>query len=207
MAVEQSGAGLQTLLDEREIRRVLLRYCRGVDRGDAEMVRDCYHPNSVDVHGRYSGSGPAFGDYAVGVLSERYAATAHNIGEPLIELDGQSAHVDTYFVAYHLSVEPIDEAHLYVFGGRYVDRFSCRAGRWRIDARVVARDWSIRHPIPSGALVRELEEAKNFVPGRRDAGDLGYPDAYSRWLQHLHEQAPKPPTHEPAEPGASRGPQ
>ncbi len=204
--MEQSAAGLQTLLNEREIRRVLLRYCRGVDRGDVEMVRECYHPGSVDVHGRYSGAGPAFADYAVGVLSERYAATTHNIGEPLIELDGDSAHVDTYVVAYHLSVEPIDQAHLYVFGGRYVDRFSQRAGRWRIDARVVVRDWTIRHPVPPDALLRELEEAKSFAQGRRDTGDLSYPHAYSRWLQqHLHEQTSEPSARESAESGAPPG--
>jgi hypothetical protein len=203
--MEHSAAGLQTLLDEREIRRVLLRYCRGADRGDVEMIRDCYHPDAVDVHGRYSGPGSGFADHAVRVLTERYAATAHNIGEPLIELDGDSAHVDTYVVAYHLSIEPIDQAHLYVFGGRYVDRFSRRADRWRIDARVVVRDWTIRHPVPPDALLRELEEAKTFAQGRRDAEDLGYPDAYSRWLQQvLQEQKSEPPARESAESAASR---
>jgi hypothetical protein len=203
--MEQRAAELQTLLDEREIGRVLLRYCRGVDRGDVEMVRDCYHPGSIDVHGRYSGDGPAFADYAVSVLSERYAATTHHIGTALIELDGDSAHVDTCFVAYHLSVEPIDQAHLYVFSGRYVDRFSRRADQWRIDARVVVRDWSIRHPVPPDALARELEEAKSFISGRRDAGDLGYPDAYSRWLQqHPRERTSEPSSRESAESGARR---
>jgi SnoaL-like domain len=187
--METDAAGLQTLLAEREIGRVLLRYCRGVDRGDAEMIRDCYHPGAVDVHGRYSGDGPAFGDYAVGVLTRRYAATTHHIGAPLIELDGDSAHVDTYVVAYHLSVDPLGQAHLYVFGGRYVDRFSRRDGRWRIDARAVVRDWTIRHPVPPDALHRELEEAKSFALGRRDREDLGYPDAYSRWLKQRFPEA------------------
>lgn len=183
--MEHEPAGLQTLLDEREIRQVLLRYCRGVDRGDVEQIRECYHPGSVDVHGRYSGDGPGFGEYAVGVLSERYAATTHTTGEPLIELNGDSAHVATYVVAYHLSVEPLDQAHLYVFGGRYVDRFSRRDGSWRIEARVVVRDWSIRHPIPPDSLRRELEEAKPFFQGRRDAEDLGYPATYDTWLSRF----------------------
>jgi hypothetical protein len=30
---------LQALLDEREIHRVLMRYCRGIDRMDQDLVR------------------------------------------------------------------------------------------------------------------------------------------------------------------------
>jgi hypothetical protein len=176
-------AGLRQLLDEREIRRVVLRYCRGVDRGDVELIRSCYHPGSTDTHGRYDGDGQAFADYVVPVLAERYTATMHAVHDSLIELDGPQAHVDTYFVAYHVSVEPADQAHLYVFGGRYVDRFERRDTGWRIAARVVVRDWSIRHPITPEALERELAEGRAFEAGRRDREDLGYPAAFARWLR------------------------
>jgi hypothetical protein len=173
---------LRALIDEREIRRVVLRYCRGVDRGDAELIRSCYHPGSTDVHGNYRGDGRAFADYVVGVLGERYTATTHAVHDSLIDLDGASAHAETYFVAYHLSVEPIDQAHLYVFGGRYIDRFERRDDDWGIAERVVLRDWTIRHPISQDALRREVDGAQVFHAGRRDRDDLAYPDAFDRWI-------------------------
>jgi hypothetical protein len=48
-------AELQTLLDEREIRRCILRYCHGTDRQDWQMVGDCYVPGALDDHGSFSG--------------------------------------------------------------------------------------------------------------------------------------------------------
>jgi hypothetical protein len=173
---------VQVLADEREIRRVVLRYCRGVDRGDVELIRSCYHPGSTDVHGNYRGDGRAFADYVVPVLGKRYAATTHAVHDSLIELEDASAHVETYFVAYHLSAEPIDQAHLYVFGGRYVDRFERRASGWAISDRVVVRDWTVRHPLPPDDIRRELDAAQVFHAGRRDRDDLAYPEAFHRWL-------------------------
>jgi hypothetical protein len=38
------------LLAERDIRGVLARYCRGIDRGDYDLVRD-YHSDAIDEHG------------------------------------------------------------------------------------------------------------------------------------------------------------
>jgi hypothetical protein len=181
--VTEGDQGLQLLFDERAIRRILKQYCRGIDRGDAELVRACYHPGSLDIHGRYRGDGPGFADYAIGVLGERYAGTMHDIGEPWIEVVDDEAHVETPCVAYHLSVEPASQAHLYVFGGRYIDRFSRREGEWRIEYRVVVRDWSMQHPIDAEDLARESEGAKNFVNGRRDRSDIGYPAAFAIWAE------------------------
>jgi hypothetical protein len=179
---------LRILADEREIRRVVLRYCRGVDRGDVDLIRSCYHPGSTDAHGNYRGDGQAFADYVVPVLEQRYAVTTHAVHDSLIDLAGASAHVETYFVAYHLSVEPIEQAHLYVFGGRYVDRFERRSD-WRIADRVVIRDWSVRHAVPADALDREVTEAQVFRAGRRDREDLAYPEAFARALSERRENA------------------
>ena len=35
--------GLDALVAERAIRDVVMRYCRGIDRRQFELVRDCYH--------------------------------------------------------------------------------------------------------------------------------------------------------------------
>jgi len=46
---------VQLLLAEREIKNVVLRYCRGVDRMDLALVRSCYHPDADDHHGDFAG--------------------------------------------------------------------------------------------------------------------------------------------------------
>ena len=49
-------ARLRELLDKQEIHEVLLRYCRGVDRCDRDMIAACYHPDAIDDHGDWVAS-------------------------------------------------------------------------------------------------------------------------------------------------------
>ncbi|WP_221890845.1 nuclear transport factor 2 family protein [Microbispora sp. KK1-11] len=35
--------------DQQEIHEVVLRYCRGVDRLDMDLVRSAYHPDAIDA--------------------------------------------------------------------------------------------------------------------------------------------------------------
>src|SRR5262249_11432964 len=46
---------VRALLDEQAIRRVLARYCRGIDRLDQDLVRSCYHPDATEAHGTFTG--------------------------------------------------------------------------------------------------------------------------------------------------------
>jgi hypothetical protein len=74
---------LQRLLDEAEIRDVHLRYCRGIDRMDFDLVRSCYHPDGIDrhgdSHGAYEGDVEGFIKYAAGVLP-MFESTMHFTG-------------------------------------------------------------------------------------------------------------------------------
>lgn len=45
---------LQELVDKRALAEVVMRYCRGVDRADEELIVSCFHPDAVDEHGAYS---------------------------------------------------------------------------------------------------------------------------------------------------------
>lgn len=51
---------LQRLLDEAEIREVMCRGARAIDRLDMELLRSCYHPDAVDDHGVYVGDVEGF---------------------------------------------------------------------------------------------------------------------------------------------------
>ena len=76
---------VRELLDERAIRAVVLRYCRGVDRMDRELVRSCYHDDATDSHGSFVGTVDEFLDWAWRLLG-RYTTTMHFVGNLLVEL-------------------------------------------------------------------------------------------------------------------------
>ena len=50
------GKILNEVADREAIRECLYRYCRGVDRLDAEMVRSAYWPDVVDTHLGFTGN-------------------------------------------------------------------------------------------------------------------------------------------------------
>ena len=82
-------ARTEALWAEAQIRKVLLRYARGIDRLDLELVRACYHPDATDSHGSFHGTVDEFVTWVDRVL-RRYDATMHLLGNPLVELDGDS---------------------------------------------------------------------------------------------------------------------
>ena len=129
--------------DIEAVRTVVLRYCRGIDRRDLELVRDCYHPDATDDHGRaFSGTRDEFVAWVARVL-ERYEGTMHTVSNQLVELGpgGDTAECESYGVAYHWGSPPDDPRVNFTTGFRYLDRFERRDGRWRIGARRVALEW------------------------------------------------------------------
>lgn len=129
------------LLDKQAIHEVVLRYCRGIDRRDRSLVRDCYWPDATDDHaGAFVGSRDQFLDWVFRVL-DRFTGTMHAIANHLVELDGDAAESEAYGVAYHCGDPPDDPRLNYTTGFRYLDRFERRGGEWRIAARRVALEW------------------------------------------------------------------
>jgi SnoaL-like domain len=139
LARRRKGSGVEAD-DERAIRQVLLRYSRGIDRRDAELVRSCYHEDATDSHGRFHGTRDEFVDWVIPNLG-RYASTSHYLMNMLIEVEGDGALSETYATAYHAAADEADTRGNYVVGFRYIDRFARRQGEWRIAERVVALDW------------------------------------------------------------------
>ena len=154
---------------ERAIRRRLQDYCRGIDRTDAELVASVYFADATDDHGSFKGLGTDFARYATDALRTRYDATQHMIGDPTIDfLDSATAQVETYVHAIHRGRND-DGVFLERFGGRYVDRFECRDGEWKIANRLVIHEWDAKEQI---ALA--FAEGR-FTEGRRDRTDPSYP--------------------------------
>lgn len=162
------------LLAREEIRETLMRYSRGVDRLDKELLRTCFHDESTDDHGHFKGSGHEFADFIVGSLAERAHHTSHTVANILIEiddLDAGVAHAESYGIAYLRRTEDNVE-WLDLFAGRYVDRFERRDGHWRIADRAVVHDWSLSLELDSASSFPLVIDG--FVQGTRDRTDLAY---------------------------------
>lgn len=175
---EPDAAALRRLLDEREIRDVLTRYCRGIDRMDRALVRSCYHEGATDSHGSFEGTVDEFVAWVWRVLG-RYTSTMHFLGNVLVEhVADDVAHVETYGIAFH-HTEGGDARGNLVTGFRYVDDFERRdvdgTPAWRITRRTAVTEWvrvaraEDAWPIPEGA-----------VTGRRDRSDPVYRDHAAR---------------------------
>jgi len=135
-----SQAALRMLADKQEIHEVMMRYCRAVDRVDEELLRSVYHPDAIDNHGLFNGKASDFVPWCIEHLREAYTATQHFVGNELIEIDGDRAFCEFYFVAYHRYERKGEPRHMSA-GGRYVDRWERRNGEWRIAERNVVVDW------------------------------------------------------------------
>ncbi|SFM18541.1 nuclear transport factor 2 family protein [Variovorax sp. OV329] len=132
------GDALQALLDREAIRDCLYRYCRGIDRADEEALRSAYWPDATDCHGAWRGSASGFIDQALSKLRSG-GRRVHQVSNILIELHGNSAAVESSFLALQAgAARPESETFLC---GRYVDRFERRGGEWRVADRVVVYDW------------------------------------------------------------------
>ena len=129
------------LVDREAIRDVVLRYCRGIDRLDRDLVRSCYHADAVDVHGSFSGTIDEYLEWVWHVLA-RYQRSMHFVGNQLVEVNGTRAHCETYGIAFHES-ESTDPTRNLTTGFRFLDQFEDRrdGNGWRIARRVAVTDW------------------------------------------------------------------
>lgn len=167
---------IRTLLDERAIRDVVLRYCRAVDRRQMDAVRACYHPDATDDHGAYKGGVDGFIEHAAAGLA-RYERTMHFTGNVIVELlDETHARSEAYTIAFHrLGPRKDRPARDHIVGFRYVDDFEKRNGEWRIARRVCVFDWTRTDPVPAGwdfttGFLRGRPDGEDFVLTRRGGG-------------------------------------
>jgi hypothetical protein len=174
MADEALMARLREVADKGAIRDVLMRFCRGVDRLDEELLRSCYHLDSYDDHGPFKGNGHDFAAYIVKSISQRAHHTTHSVANVLIEIDSADQDVarsESYVLAYLRRIDDDGREWVDFFSGRYVDRFERRDGVWRIASRIVVHDWSASAELGATSFPLPMD---TFTQGRRDRGDLVY---------------------------------
>lgn len=129
------------MTDRHDIAEVVLRYCRGVDRLDLDLVRSAYHANGIDHHTGFDGTIDEYLAW-VSVALRRLSGTMHIIGNQLIELAGDRAVCETYGQAVHWDDQGHDAGRNFTSGFRYVDDMTFADGRWAIAERWAVREWT-----------------------------------------------------------------
>jgi hypothetical protein len=129
---------VQELRDRQAIHDCLVRYSRGLDRHDSELLASVYHGDAVDHHGDFLGPPAEFVPWVNGVHEAGYVAHQHFVTNSTVEIHGDVAHSEVYVqVVLRRKEGPLD-----ICGGRYLDRLERRDGEWRIAAREVLVDWA-----------------------------------------------------------------
>ena len=138
---------LQEMLDHYEIRKTLSEYCHSCDRCDEAGMRCVYLEDSWDDHGTRSAPGPEFARLMAADVLATTDTLSHLLGQSLIEVSGDEAGAETYFLAVARSTRADGVQMCNQLGGRFVDRLQRENGRWLIRHRTVVRDWAISLPI------------------------------------------------------------
>lgn len=134
---------LQTLLDKQALTDLNVRYARGVDRKDYDLLRSLYHPDATDDHGEsFSGPARAYVDWLETILPGN--VTQHFMTNMLFAVEGDHAEGEIYSIRYHVidrdEKGPVDV----ISGGRYLDRYLREDGRWYFMHRAVTQEWEHR---------------------------------------------------------------
>jgi ketosteroid isomerase-like protein len=163
-------AFLRQQKDRQEIMDCLLRYTRGVDRHDRALMASAYHPGAIDQHGVAPDlNGDDFTDWAIGWHGEFQTRHQHIINNSSIELDGDVAHVETYYTFWADNRQGPPSLCF----GRYLDRFEKRDGRWAIAHRVCVNEL-IGQFEKSQISEQWAREAASTGPVTRDHADISY---------------------------------
>ena len=126
---------MQQLLDVEAVRRTVLRYFRGTDTRDVELVASTYHPDAVDVRGDRTLRGPTIAEELAASSAKSMLQMRHHVTTHHIEVTGATATSEAYCLGIHKTAgEPSKRLQT---SGRYVDTLERRDGEWRIARREV----------------------------------------------------------------------
>ncbi|WP_170285654.1 nuclear transport factor 2 family protein [Microbacterium rhizomatis] len=159
-------SSVERLLAEDAVRRALLAYCRGVDRGDAALAVSAYHPDGVDHHGTWDGRVDGHFADALARLVDRTRSTVHVLGPSAFDwIDTRTVRVESNVMALH-EVEVDGRRTIEHLHGRYLDLFTCTDGDWAISERMFVHDLDFLDDRAAAAYPPHV-----FANGARGADD------------------------------------
>lgn len=178
--IEQYSAA--RVADRLMIQDLVYRWCRAVDRLDAQGMLDVFWPGAIDSHGPYIGPVEGLVEWIL-VRHKPIGMSSHFIGNLLIEfvhedlalvesyvrtIQQYPAHAKQQLAQLTGGAAGAPDAAMDMFtSSRYIDRVERRHGEWRIARRDLAQDWKqlveVQH--------RALQPHEGWIIGRRDGQD------------------------------------
>lgn len=161
-----TSTDVATLAAERDIRNVLWRYCRSMDRIDAPLGYSVWHDGGTADYGPlFQGSGRGFIDWVCD-YHRPMDAQSHQLSNMMVDVRGDTASSETY-VTVALLYKQDGQQVLTTGRGRYLDTWSVRDGRWAIDHRSYVHDFAFTQPVDPmmGWGSRDLNDPSYAVLG------------------------------------------
>ncbi len=137
--LERALGALREIQDRQDIYDCLVRYTRGMDRGDLALALTAYHPDALADCGAVCASAADMAKWSIADHNERQFRTQHLIGNFFFDIRGDVADTETYWHYGGFNKPPLTAVSL--MGGRYLDHFERRDGRWAIAHRIVVIDF------------------------------------------------------------------
>lgn len=180
-AMASTDTGLQDMLDEFHLRRLVHAYCRAVDRGDLAQLKNLYHYDAVDAHGGFSaGSADDFLNQLAAARPYIWSMQ-HHITTVNFAVSGDTAEGEIYMIATHTLATGDGKVDV-VVGGRYLDKYEKRNGAWKFVNRTIVTDCAYVNDPSTVDLSHPI--TRDTPRGTSDANDPSY-----RFFSLLNSQA------------------
>lgn len=162
-------AALDAALARAEIHDLCMAYARGVDRADAELLASIFTEDSTVISGVVNGSGKDFAREITAFVSGNLEMCFHSVANEWVEVRGDEAVGEHYVIA-----QMVQAGTEVLTGGRYIDRYVRRDGRWLIQSRTFVADWSHSH--------ESTMQRDGFYEALTNRGCFGRQDpVYAHW--------------------------
>ncbi|MBU6267616.1 MAG: nuclear transport factor 2 family protein [Sphingomonadales bacterium] len=162
---------LQRVSDRQEILACIQRESRARDRQDIAAIEACWWPDGVDEHGPVITKVPDYAKRANLGHSMNFNMTSHNITNHICELDGDTAHCESYVIG---GLYWLDGKSTTIAFGRYLDRMEKRDGEWRM----LVRKCTIEMSADTDGTWVHSKNVKGFLKARWDGKDPCYERPY-----------------------------
>jgi len=167
MDLDALARDLDFVKSRLEIHDCIVRYARGQDRFDADMTTSAFHPDAVLDFGVFVGNPNDFVAYFYDLHERFHHRHSHIMCNHVCELDGDTAHTETYFIVTSRNREG---PPFHMGGGRYIDRFERRNGHWAIATRKCIAEWNANEGVElTGKLSSIYTDVGTVSRDRTDA--------------------------------------
>jgi len=176
--ITAAAATLETLATDREILENELRYTRGLDRHNDDLIRDAYWQDAAVTYGVLR---PVSGLAAwANETHAKRAGHQHHVTTLTLDVDGDTAHEEGYIL---FSADLIRDTQFDTRGaptpgrllagstatlgsGRYINRYERRNGLWKMAVHEYVHDLSVR--------LQPVDLCATGCLGRWDSTDISY---------------------------------